>query len=158
MKLDDFAEDAARSTASKFNRRGFLARLGVGLAGVGAGELALRSPHAVSTIASGHAIQLLADDPGVLNCCGCSHCGDSTTCGSGNPCPSGTCNCGTWYMCSSCGGFLQQATDCCAGCSGGCSCGPDGRPTCFYPAEWSGGCNGHSRIKCRRLLCTRHPC
>jgi hypothetical protein len=157
MKLDEFAEDMARNAASRFNRRRFLARLGIGLAAVGAGELALREASIASPETTGHGVRLLADAR-IDSCCGCSKCGDSTTCGSGNPCPSGTCNCGTWYMCSSCGGFLQQATDCCAACSGGCSCGPDHRPTCFYPAEWSSGCGGHSRIKCRRLLCTRVPC
>ena len=142
MSIDSVTESVTRQFGNRFSRRSFLGRVGTGLAAIGGGALAIDTGVAFASVAS---------------CCGCSLCGASTTCGTSD-CPSGTCACGQWWMCQCSGGStLKRYRDCCAACSGGCSCGSDGRPRCLYPPPY-GSCGGYTKVKCRSISCTTAHC
>jgi hypothetical protein len=140
MSIDSITETAARRIGMRFSRRSFIGRLGAGLAAAGTGTLGARTAWAVPAVATA--------------CCGCANCGHSTSCGT--TCPTGTCKCGYWYMCT-CEIYLMKYQDCCAACSGGCSCGSDGYPRCYYTAPY-GSCNGNTKVKCRAVSCTSTLC
>lgn len=142
MTLDAMAESAARRLANTTTRQSFLGRLGVGLAAVGAGAFAGQVEGAFGAVLGG--------------CCGCGTCGYSTICSTNPNCPSGSCSCGSWFMCQ-CGSKYMQYRDCCAACSGGCSCGSDGRPSCLYNAPY-GSCSGYTKVKCRTIFCSVYDC
>lgn len=139
MTLDALMEATSRRVANSVTRRSFFGRTAAAVAVAGAGDLAFDAPSALAA-----------------SCCGCRTCGHSTTCkNAGNFCPSGTCNSGSWYICNvaACGHRYTQAfTDCAGACGGGCYCGSDGRPGCFYQPPY-GTCGGHSHVYCRKIHC-----
>jgi hypothetical protein len=137
MTLDTVTEAVSRRVANASTRKSFLGKVAVFIGVLGTRGLSL------------------PEVAGAASCCGCSTCGYSTTCG-GTSCPSGTCNCGAWYLCE-CSPSLKKYQDCCAACSGGCSCGGDGRPSCYYTAPY-GSCSGHKTVKCRVITCTQLAC
>lgn len=139
MSVDNLTESLTRDFGNRFTRRSLIGRVGGTLAVLGAGSLAGYVPVAEAA-----------------SCCGCSVCGNSTSCGTGD-CPTGTCGCGAWYTCECGPGRIKRFRDCCAACSGGSSCGSDGRPSCCYPVEWGSACNGWSTIKCRAIVCLNQP-
>lgn len=140
-KLDVGTERIGRSLANSISRRSFFGRLGAAIVVIGGGSLGL------GTKPAGAEVQA---------CCGCSTCGFSTSCGTSD-CPAGTCNCGSWYICECVGSALRRYRDCCASCSGGCSCESDGRPGCYYSPPY-GSCGGYTKVKCRAITCTMLAC
>lgn len=144
--IDTITEKIARSAGNRISRRSFIGQVGTSLAVAGAGKWAAVLP------------QSFAMEDIALACCGCPNCGFSTSCGTSSTCPSGTCGCGAWFLCE-CNGNSRERRylDCCAACSGGCSCGADGKPSCLYTAPY-GSCSGHTKVKCRVVSCTQALC
>jgi hypothetical protein len=144
MSIDEISEKIARRTANRFSRRSFIGRVGTTIAVAGAGSLGIHVPMAAAA-----------------GCCGCAHCGFSSVCTEGGgSCPSGTCQCGSWYICQNCqpgAPTLKKFTDCCSACGGGCFCGADGYPHCFYNPPY-GACGGYSKVRCRTIDCTNLAC
>lgn len=138
MSIDEVSEHVARRLGNRQSRKGFLGRLGGALVAVG-GTSAGLAPTAFGRIQG--------------SCCGCAPCGYSTTCGT--TCPGGTSPCGSWYMCECVGSRLAQYQDCCGGCGGGCSCGGDGKPSCYYDAPYQ---SGFQLVNCRAISCTQITC
>lgn len=136
MSMDRMTESGSRVLANSISRRSFLGRLGAGLTAVGAGSLSF----------------IVATPEAAL---ACAHSGHSTSCGS-STCPTGTCSCGSWYLCQCTGPRLKRYRDCCATCST-CTCGADGYPKCCYTAPY-GSCSGHHKVKCRTVSCTSFGC
>jgi hypothetical protein len=146
MTIDTVTESMSRRLGTRLSRRSFFGRLGAGLALAGGGSLALRTG-----VAFGEEFA----------CCGCATCGYSSTCQTeGGACPSGTCACGSWLLCNCTGTrgmVMRRYRDCCAACTGGCFCGWDNKPRCYYPAPYA-TCNGHNKVRCRSIFCTTIRC
>jgi hypothetical protein len=147
MSIDSLGEQVTRRVANRISRRSLMGRLGAGVVALGAGQVGLVAAQSSRAYA----------DSTIPDSCPCSTCGESTTCSGSGSCPSGTCNAGSWYVCSCGGPALKQYTDCAASCSGGHYCGSDGRPGCYYSTEY-GTCGGHSLTYCRAISCTRLGC
>lgn len=150
MSADEISERIARGIANRYSRRSFIGRVGTLVAVAGAGSLGVRVPGAFGGV-----------DTQCCPGCNCAHCGFSSVCteGGGN-CPTGSCDCGAWYLCSNCqpgGATLLKYRDCCSACGGGCFCGDDGYPHCCYPPPY-GSCGGYNKVRCRTITCTNFAC
>jgi hypothetical protein len=139
MLLDAVVEAGTRRVANRVSRRAFLGRLGGALVAVGTGGSVFWSA-----------------SPAQADSCGCTHSGHSTSCVI-NGCPSGSWNCGAWYVCTSnCvgGERMKKYLDCCkTSCTQGC--GSDGYPRCCYDAPYM---SGTQKVYCRAAFCTNYTC
>jgi hypothetical protein len=148
--LDQHLGEVSRRLASRTPRRSFIGRVGRLAVAAGAGGVGA----------------LLWADPALAVTChdgrtSCNNLTYSAWCGCNNStCPSGSCECGCWYVCDgACSPRLTKYCDCCQSGTSTCACSP-ARPKYCFPKQYAGGCGTVrvSVIRCRYRRCTTFAC